>query len=557
VIKKDRRHFLLFAVVLTFLLCGALAAATYYINYWPSDSQNPYVPTAAKLFQLNHISDIHRLPLPGILRINMHGKEALILGIALMQKLLHDPLSLYPNVLLLIIAVGGSAILIYLITSKILDAETGFIAYLLFFFSFWPYIYVLLGAHQPLSLMNFLLAGFFLLHATHRRIYYVFSGIFLGTMLFSSPTSPLYFPYYLGLLLYHEWPALQKQKNFIKIAMHALFILSGFILAFLFFTFPDPLQSMREYMRFINFSQHGNNFAIYHIYLERFFPASPDFRGAGWIWIIKYFFLIMPVLFSLYWMSAAYLFKIALQKKHLFLILALSISTPCLVEIIKVVQFGRNYFPWVVGILGLVSFSLYEIKHRLSAPSEKKIWRIGIILILTTHVIFNLTVFLKDIYPSRTVTTHIYNWCRQKDIRQLHAYYNHPLNKNIMQFLNNPKYKNKIKFYGIHHIAEASEGYILIPPITGKTIYVECRYDNFAEDPYLTELFLSGQLQKYVVAAFPTVATSRIWNMEEEICAYRDLILGQVSAADRQKGYAYILDAKKLHDEWFAGQLSR
>ena len=134
-IKKDRRHFLLFAVVLTFLLCGALAAATYYINYWPSDSQNPYVPTAAKLFQLNHISDIHRLPLPGILRINMHGKEALILGIALMQKLLHDPLSLYPNVLLLIIAVGGSAILIYLITSKILDAETGFIAYLLFFFS--------------------------------------------------------------------------------------------------------------------------------------------------------------------------------------------------------------------------------------------------------------------------------------------------------------------------------------------------------------------------------------------------------------------------------------
>lgn len=38
--------------------------------------------------------------------------------------------------------------------------------------------------------------------------------------------------------------------------------------------------------------------------------------------------------------------------------------------------------------------------------------------------------------------------------------------------------------------------------------------------------------------------------MEEEICAYRDLILGQVTDEDRRKGFAFILDAQKLQAEW-------
>ncbi len=549
---KGRPLTLFCVVLLTLLICSALAAATYYINYWPSDSQNPYVPTAAKLFQLHYISDIHNLPLPGILRINMHGKEALILGIAIMQKILRDPVSLYPNVLLLITAVGICAILIYLIVSRLLDASIGLIVYLFFIFCFWPYIYVLLGAHQPLSLMNFLFAVFFLLSAAGRRFLYFLSGAFLALMLFSSPTAPLYLPYYLGFLICQALNSQGPKKLSQKSSFDILFILSGFLIVFLLFTLPDPWQSVKDFLRFVHFSQHNNNFAIYHIYLERFFPLSIDFRGAGWLWILKYFFLIMPVLFTLYWLSAIYLLKIAPQKKYIFLIFILSVSTPCLVEIIKVVQFGRNYFPSIVGILGLIGFSLYEIKHRLATRLGKRIFWIGITSILALHISFNLSMFLNDIYPSRTVTTHIYNWCRKNNIDQLFVYYEHPLKKNLVQFFNNPKYKTKMKFFGIHHIAEASDGYILIPPITGKTSYVECRYDNFAEDPYATELFLSGNFQKYVVASFKTAAASRIWNMEEEICAYRDLILGQVSPEDRKKGYAYILDAKKLHTEWFS-----
>ena len=148
------------------------------------------------------------------------------------------------------------------------------------------------------------------------------------------------------------------------------------------------------------------------------------------------------------------------------------------------------------------------------------------------------------------VTTYIYDWFRKNGINELFVYKNHPLYKNIVQYLNNPKHSDQIKFNFIDNIRQVKSGCILIPPINGKTVYVECRFDNFYPDPYLTELYLSNKLARFTVASFPSMATSQIWNMEEEICAYRDLILGQVSTKDRQKGYVWILDAEKLQREW-------
>src|SRR3989338_8258798 len=110
----------LIVVLLTLSISTYLSIATYYINYWPTDSENPYLPTAAKLFNLRHISDIHRLPLVGILKLNMHGKEALIAGIAIMQRILNDTSSLTPNVLLLIIAVAVSSIAVFVIARRLL-----------------------------------------------------------------------------------------------------------------------------------------------------------------------------------------------------------------------------------------------------------------------------------------------------------------------------------------------------------------------------------------------------------------------------------------------------
>ena len=146
----------LFVFVFATLIAVLLSWGTYDINFWPTDSYYPYVPTAAKLFDLPYLSKMHDLPTGELTKINMRGKEALILGIAIMQRLLKDTQSLFPNVLLLIVAVYISTILFYYIFKKLFDSSTGLLAAFLFSASFWPYMYVLQGAHQPLVLVNFL-----------------------------------------------------------------------------------------------------------------------------------------------------------------------------------------------------------------------------------------------------------------------------------------------------------------------------------------------------------------------------------------------------------------
>ena len=128
---------------------------------------------------------------------------------------------------------------------------------------------------------------------------------------------------------------------------------------------------------------------------------------------------------------------------------------------------------------------------------------------------------------------------------------------NMYCFLNNPKYENKIYFWTVNSIREATRDYILVPPITGKTIWCECREEDFQEDPALTELYNSGEFEKYVVAKFKTLSSSKFWVQEEEICTYRDLIVKDITEKDREKGYAWILDAEKLQREWFGRKINK
>jgi len=541
-----------FIIILTILISLILGIHTYYINYWPTDSEYPYLPTAAKLFELQYISDIHDLPWRGVLRVNMHGKETLILGIAIMQKLLNDYLTLYPNVLLLIIAVGLSAILIYWICDKLFDAQTALIIYFLFVSCFWPYLYVIMGAHPPLGLVTFLLATSCLLRAFQTRIFYLFSGFSLGLMLFSTPTAPLYLPYYVGLFIFLGYKY-HNQNRWGNYSINLALIILGILSIFLVFTWPNPLSNLKDYFEFMQFSRLGNNFRLYKNYLERFFPVPEGLRGGGWLWIIQYAFLIMPVIFPLYLMSIIYILYHFMDQKIKSLIVVLTLLTPVLIEASGVVQFGRNYFSWYMGILFIIALAFYHFKNTvvLGRPSLKKIFVFCTTLFLSIHVIWNVKIYCTEIFPSRLVTTYAYNWCRQNNVRELFTYKNHPLHPNIIKFFNNPKHRERIKFKFIDSTEHATEGYILVPPMNGKTIYGECRFDNFYPDPYITELYITKKLDQFVVASFPSMAVSKIWNMEEEICAYRDLILGQVTPEDRQKGYVWILDAQKLQKELF------
>ncbi|MFA5059473.1 MAG: glycosyltransferase family 39 protein [Candidatus Omnitrophota bacterium] len=549
------KHYLRFIVLVVVLIAIALSIATYHINYWPTDSENPYLPAARKLFELPYISQIHDLFSFSSFKLTMRAKETLILGIAIMQKLLNDYDSLYPNVLLLILAVAISSLLIYFIIKEFFDEHAGLFACTLFTASFWPYLYILQGAHPPLVLMNFLAAVFFIQRSEKYKGAYFLSGIFLGLMFFSSPTSSVYFPYCLAVFIYYAIikPNLSKE-NLYKAFIPAALIFTGALSIFLLFTIPRPIQNMEYFFKFIRMSQHSNNFIIYKNYLAQFFPVPLSMRGDGWEWIFRYFFLVMPIMFWAYLVSLALITIACFKNRRLIWIVLLSLSTPILVEIIQVAQFGRNYFSWFAGIIFTLSLVFHEIRTQIWALSRKYkiIFTSVVFLLLASHIIFNARVFLSDVFPSRMVTTRIYDWLMNKRTNEVYTYLAHPRYKNIVMYLNNPKHENKVYFQWIDTIAQVTKGYILIPPITGKTIWCECREEDFKADPYLTELFESGHFYDYVVATFPSLSSSPMWTQEEEICTYRDLIVKDIRDADRQKGFAWILDGKKLHDEWFS-----
>ncbi len=542
-----------FLIIFIVLMTAWLGRTTCYINAWPSDSAASYIPTAAKLFEMRFFSQMHDLHLHGLSRLNMRGKEALIVDIAILQRILGDTESLYPNILLLILSCGLSSGLLFLIFKKFFNATAGFVAFVLFAFSFWPYMYVLLGAHQPLVLCNFLLSFFFLQRAGPRRVYLFLGGLFFGLTFFSSPTAIMYMPYY-GLLLLADHQDFRLSRVFSKkTGQGFLFFFAGLAGVLLAFTLPRPLESLKMFIIYVFLSRGGNHFQYYADYLSRFFAVPAFLRGGGWLWIFKYFTLTMPILFAACGVSMAYLLTRSSKPRRTFMLVLLGLSTPLAVEIIQVAQFGRNYFSWFFGMIFLLCAAVgcYMNNHAPFVWKKHKVFSVSLAVFLLCHVVFNARVFFKDILPSRLATTYAYEWLRERNIGQVLVYQDHHSNTFAADVLNNPKSPVKIEFRGIRSFLQARTGYILLPGISGTTIWQDCSRDPFTGDPPLQGIIAAGLLPECAAARFPTVASSRYWPQEEEVCTYRDLMLGQVSEQTRRLSEIYILDVACLRKVYF------
>lgn len=539
-----RKFYLSIVLSITVVLALLLARATFAICSWPTDSELAYIPAATHVFMTPYISDLHHSTL---VKFNiMHGKEALVVAISIFQHLLGDFEGLFPNVLVLICATAGSSLLIFLILSRIVNLHAAFLGFILFSTCFWSYQYILQGAHQPLVMFHFLLSAFLLLKFDGRGRWYLASGLVLGLMLFSSPTAAIYLPYYLAAYIYQQ-RSINGTFPWKKQILPLCLISIGAILVIILFTFPHPLENIRNFAKFLSDSRGGNHFQVSEKALNIELPK----RGAGLIWIWRYFTLIMPFLFGAYLLSLMYLLKRAFRNRTSFLIILLSLSTPILVELMQVAQFGRNYFSWFPGMLLAICLAI-DVFFKQHQPKKFVKGALALIAcLIVTHVTFNFKIFINDVFPSRMATTYMHDWFVKHSPRENYAYVLHPHNVNTVNVLNRPGEKNIVPFKRINSIADAKEGYMLIPVYTGKSIFVNCNVPDFSKDPSLTKLINSGEFNKYVVATFPTLASSRIWPQEEEYCSYLDLIEKQVTKRDRNLGHAWILDLKKLHKEWF------
>ena len=554
---------LTYGVVIFSLLIGAvLTVSTWNINFWPSDTEMYFIEPALRLHSLNHISQIHESF--DEVRVRwLHGKEMFILSASIMQGVINDFETLRPFILVCILSFCSSAILIFLLARRYWGEKIGLLAYGIFITSFWPYIYILFAKHQPLGLFFFLLALLLLWQAKRgkaEKILIFLSGASIATALYASSISTLYVPYYIAGFFYHYRKNIdQRAIPFLKtIVVPITLIIFGGLVIIAYFNYPNIAYNIKSYLEYVQISGQYNHFFYNQRVLEQWFPAHELKTRGGWLWILKYFQLIMPIAFPLFLTCNFYqLWRGLKNRKNIPIVLVvilLSWSPSILAEIRQVAQYGANYFASFAGIIFMLCYTAFiflkEEWPQWSVPLKRTLLNAAVILVLL-HAGINVYTFWDDIYPSRMATTFISEKIKKLGADYIYTYARHPQRVNIVDNLNQELLK-KVKVKDVDFLFQAKDGYILVPPVTGNSIYFAGTsfYVDFDDDILLNELWKKGNFKDYVAASFKTLASSRIWPHEEEILTYRYLLLNHFSKDIAEKGRAWIVDADKIQRDF-------
>ncbi len=561
---------LLWITVLTVIVASALTVATWDINYWPTDTEDSYLGLAEKLSTLKYISQMHEVVDQEKVRW-LHGKEMFIVAIAFFQRMFDDYKTLRPPVVMCIAAIGLSSIFVFLIARRYWGKGIGFLCFTIFITSFWPYVYILFAKHQPAGLFFFLLSLWILClfkkQSLGQGVILAMSSACLCLSFYSSPASALYIPYYIAGFCYvfykKSFEPKSMTKNLKRLLYQGIFVIIGFAVPFVYFNYPHIVRNISDYLAYSQISKSFGHFYYNQAALIQWVPHPELGVRGGWMWIIKYFLLIMPVLFPFYLLCLMYLlwrcFESRTNPRFLFFtgsVIALSLSSPFLAELRGVSQYGGNYFTSFVGIILLIGYALHDFLNekifwRLSALLQRTMVALGICL-LAGHIIVNGYVFASDVYPTRMVTTFLSKKIEALGTQTVYSHRDNPYRRNIIGSLN-PSLIKKLKFTRVSNIYQVPEGYIIVSPVSGSSIYtfiVPFSYNDYDKDIYLNELFRKGNIADYAVASFDTLSSSRIWVHEEEILTYRALILNHFKDIDKNRTKVWVLDAKKLQKDF-------
>jgi len=557
-----------FVILFSLFLSVVLTVSVWDINFWPTDAEDYYLPAAAKLPQLKYISQMHESFDQSHVKW-LHGKEMFIVSASWLQRLMNDTTTLRPLILVCILSVFFSSILIFYIARFYWGEKAGLLCYAVFTTSFWPYLYILFVKHQPLGLFYFLLALFFIQRARVTRIapvFYLCSGMCLCLAMYSSTTAILYAPYLLIGFLYSLRLNFTDREKTVESAKNlfvaGIMFLGGFAAVFICFNYPNVVYNLKGYFDYVEISRNFSHFFYNQPVLIQWIDHPEKAVRGGWLWVVKYFQLVMPVLFPFYVLCALCLltrcFGRVEKKGRVWLaiggMILVSLSTPLLAELKGVAQYGANYFTVLIGMIMLVGYCFHifrgEIWSLKISPAFRKRISTGLVMIFLIQVAVNAYVFFTDIYPTRMATTFLSREITKRDIKEVYTYFYHPYRVNLVDSLN-PKLISRMAFRNIGHILQPVDGYILVPPVSGNCIYkaVHSTYNDFDRDIYLNELLRKGNISDYAITSFKTMAVSRIWPHEEEILTYRYLILNQTAQDDPARAQVWLLDARKLQQD--------
>jgi hypothetical protein len=164
--------------------------------------------------------------------------------------------------------------------------------------------------------------------------------------------------------------------------------------------------------------------------------------------------------------------------------------------------------------------------------------------LLFAHCVWNIYIFFADILPSRMSTTKIIKELDKLNVNKIYTYkteFNYPFIDIINEF-----YPEKYKIEYILSLDEINEGFLFVPCTSAKAAYFQSAgsigpVGDFTEDEKLNELISSKEIQKYSVARFKNLGTSRYWQQLGNVVSFRDLILSEISSFSSIRKFAWLL----------------
>ena len=183
----------------------AVARVTRNVTFASPDTDNEkQVRAAARAGEWRWPSDMHKY---GSGKTVM--KDVLVLGLAVMQRVLRDRTTDYPLVVLCVVANAVSAVLVFVVASSYWNTGVGLLLWALLVTCVWPYQLAIWGAHICVAQTFFLAAVLFIQLAdgagpTLGLVSYSIAGIAIGLTLFSSASSRKYLPLLAGAFIYSQ-----------------------------------------------------------------------------------------------------------------------------------------------------------------------------------------------------------------------------------------------------------------------------------------------------------------------------------------------------------------
>ena len=319
------------------------------------------------------------------------------------------------------------------------------------------------------------------------------------------------------------------------------------------FIFPNLKQALSGYYIY---SQYGKPIwrSRFYIYKEFFAsigrPVADDMRGGGWLWVLKYMHLMVPVVLYLY-VAGIVLWAVGLLKTfHMqdafggVAMILLSASPILMAELSRAVQVGRSYFPSLSGLLVLIGFTFHTALPWLGHDGEMFLWAASGILAAAGSVI-NIALFLNDVLPSRMSVNNLVQFLRKNSIKEFYTF-DTRYNDVFVDCMPNAV-KQDFNIHFIKSINEVKEGYVVVPPVNAKGLlmsdFIQARRSSnvFEDDPCLEEMIASNSIEHKACACFPSMSSSRFWVHEAEVPSYRNLILNEITSMDFYRGRAWVL----------------